>query len=188
MNHMELENLTAQVPEAIALDPVMAEIYAVQAAAVDEWLTAVWDGLDQVFPLTATHEGLKRLEHEANIQPKDFSDLPRRRSVLIGRIRGERTITKASIQDIVEAFGYGTVDVAVHANDFAIEITYADRLGLPAFLADVETELLRKLPAHLEVRFVIRYLVWDALDAMAHTWDALEAQALTWDQFEVWEG
>jgi hypothetical protein len=44
------------------------------------------------------------------------------------------------------------------------------------------------IPAHLEINYILYYLIWDDLDALNLTWDELDALNLMWDEFEVYKG
>lgn len=183
-----IEVLRAQVPPRVTEDPVMHAIYTAQAQELRQLYIALTEVLEQPFIESATTTGLSRLEHTMAVHPVDFADLPRRRAMLIGKLRGVGTMTVDAIREIISAFGYGTVQVDEYARENRIEITYIDRLGLPPNLEDVEAEVISKLPAHLAVEFIIRYLVWDTLESFQVSWDALDGLGLTWDQLEVWEG
>jgi hypothetical protein len=140
--------------------------------------------LDQFFVPTATW-GLDRWEEELGLTSYAGKPLDQRRSRIISKLRGMGTVTVSLIKNVAESYVYGTVEVTENPSEYSFTITFVDKHGIPPNFDDLKAAIEEIKPAHLAVNYVLRYLIWDELDAAALTWDALDAKALTWDEFEL---
>jgi len=140
--------------------------------------------LDQFFVPTSTW-GLDRWEEELGLE--SYADKPyeQRRSQIISKIRGIGTVTIQLIQNVAEAYDGGSVEVEDHPETYSFIVRFIDTRGVPENLDDLKNTIEEIKPAHLNVEYKFRYLIWDELDNINTTWDSLDAHLYSWDQLEV---
>jgi len=141
--------------------------------------------IDQIFAACASLWGLERWEVDLGLESYAGKPDEQRRSRIISKLRGEGTVTINLIKNVAESYDGGTVDVTEQPELYQITITFVDTRGVPPNIEDLKEAIEEIIPAHLEVIYQYRYLIWDELDALNITWDALDALNLTWDEFEI---
>jgi len=144
------------------------------------------DLIKQCFVDTATW-GLEIWERIFGIQTDKTKPLDQRRSMIKAKMRGAGTVNIEQIKNIAAAFLNGQVDVRENFASYSIDITFTDYQGVPPNRDDLTATLRQLMPAHLEINYILYYLIWDGLDAKAWTWDELDTLNLTWDDLEVYK-
>ena len=86
---------------------------------------------------------------------------------------------------MAEAYDQGTVDVTEQPALYQVTVTFVDTTGVPPNIDDLAAAVEAIIPAHLQVQYQFRYLLWDALDARAWTWDHLDSLNLLWNGLET---
>lgn len=149
----------------------------------DALAAAIPDIINQCFVLTATW-GLAFWEKELAIPTVESKPIAYRRSVILAKLRGAGTTTKAMIENAAAAYSNGEVEVTEYPAQKRFVVKFVGQHGIPPNMADLTNTIEIIKPAHLGYGYEYRYLIWDELDARAITWDELDALGLTWDQFE----
>jgi len=144
------------------------------------------DLIKQCFVDTATW-GLEIWERILGIQTDKTKPLDQRRSMIKAKMRGAGTVNIEQIKNIAAAFLNGQVDVQENFASYSIDIIFTDYQGVPPNRDDLTATLRQLMPAHLEINYILYYLIWDGLDAKAWTWDELDTLNLTWDDLEVYK-
>lgn len=145
-----------------------------------EWLSEAREQIINDAYLSTMGEGrIIQWEHALGIQPLEGSTLEDRRDTILARIRGQGKLNTALINSIVNAFTGGTANSWVEDNVLYVEIT-PPRDNKSFKFANVEQELLRKVPAHLGFNVRRNYLEWDEVLTQYSTWGDVK------DNFETW--
>lgn len=144
------------------------------------------DLIKQCFVDTATW-GLEIWERIFGIQTDKTKPLDQRRSMIKAKMRGAGTVNIEQIKNIARAFLNGELDVTENFANYSIDIEFTDYGGVPPNRDDL-TKILREIiPAHLEINYILNYLLWSALRNLEWTWDDIDAMDITWADLEVYK-
>lgn len=141
------------------------------------------DLLKQFFVKTATW-GLDYWENEFGIVTNRSNSYVRRREIILAKMRGSGTSTKARIKSVAEAFSGGEVDVIEHNEEYSFEVKFIGVLGIPPNMAGFLNMLDEIKPAHLGYSISYTYTVWNMLKPLV--WN--EAKTRTWSQIRTYGG
>jgi len=177
--------MKSYVPDYLKEAQSYKVILEAEGPELDAIETNLADVLKQFYVETATEEGLSRWEEFVGLSSYAGKPLDQRRSRIISKLRGMGTVTVSLIKNVAESYTYGTVEVTERPELYSFTVTFSDKHGIPPNYTDLQAAIEEIKPAHLAVNYVLRYLIWDELDAAALTWEALDAKALTWDEFET---
>ena len=110
-----------------------------------------------------------------------------RRDAIIGRIRGGYKLNRKSIQNIVNAFTGGSANSWFADSCINVEI-YPPPNGEQYKFSNVERELLRRIPAHLNLKVFRGYSTWQDI----HDIKDINENYISWNDltslFTDWEG
>ncbi|NLW89978.1 MAG: DUF2313 domain-containing protein [Syntrophomonadaceae bacterium] len=154
-------------------------------AELDTYVTGIDLLLAAMFVATAPDWALDIWESELGLVSYSGKALDQRRSRIISKIRGIGTVNIALIKSVAEAYTYGSVEVTPDPATYSFTITMTDKHGIPSNYEDMQAAIEEIKPAHLGVTYVLRYLIWNELDAEGLTWNEVDAKALTWNDFEL---
>lgn len=140
--------------------------------------------LEQFFVTTATW-GLDKWEEFLGLEVYTGKPAEHRRSRIISKMRGIGTVTVEMMKNVAEAYDGGTVDVTEQAPLYQFTVEFIDTRGIPPNLDDLKAAIEEIKPAHLNVTYKFRYLIWDELDGQNLTWDNLDTLGVSWDDFET---
>lgn len=161
------------------------EMQALQNALgneISELQCAVVSTLDQMFITTATW-GLELWEKELAIETnKSLSD-EFRREIIMAKMRGTATTTKALIKSVAVAFSNGEVEVIEDNAKYTVKIKFVGTRGVPANLEDFKKMLSQIIPAHLVIEYVFTYMTWKEFNSYDKTWKQWEDLRLNWKEF-----
>lgn len=144
------------------------------------------DLIKQCFVDTATW-GLEIWERIFGIQTDKTKPLDQRRSMIKAKMRGAGTVNIEQIKNIARAFLNGELDVTENFANYSIDIEFTDYGGVPPNRDDL-TKILREIiPAHLEINYILNYLLWSVLRNLEWTWDDIDAMDITWADLEVYK-
>lgn len=106
---------------------------------------------------TASDEGLRAMEVFLEI-PTDPTKPPnQRRSAIIGRLRGNSTVTRELIKSVADSYDRGTVQVTEDFDQYAFQVKFIDTLGIPSNLEDLKRAIEEIKPAHLKALYEFSY-------------------------------
>ena len=154
-------------------------------AELDTYVMGINQLIAAMFVATAPDWAIDIWESELGLVSYSSKPLDQRRSRIISKLRGIGTVNVSLIKSVAEAYTYGSVEVSQDPATYSFTITMTDQHGIPSNYEDMQAAIEEIKPAHLGVTYVLRYLIWNELDAKALTWDALDAKALTWNDFEL---
>lgn len=161
------------------------EMQALQNALGKEVLElqcVVVSTLDQMFVSTATW-GLELWEKELAIETnKSLSD-EFRREIIMAKMRGTATTTKALLKSVAVAFSNGEVEVIEENEKYVVKIKFVGTRGVPANMESFKRAIAQIIPAHLVVEYIFTYMTWKEFDSYNKTWQQWYEMNLTWTQF-----
>ena len=122
---------------------------------------------------------LDRYEQDLYIETNHTESYEVRRSRILAKLRGLKTITKTALKNVVKTYIDGIVTIEEHSNDFVVDIKFVTRKGIPGTMSDIEKAVDEVIPAHLYVNYIFTYRTWDVVYEFIGTWDSVSAY--TWD-------
>lgn len=149
---------------------------------VSELQCVVGSTLDQTFVSTATW-GLTLWEKELAIETNKTLSDEFRREIIMAKMRGTATTTKALIKSVAVAFSDGEVEVIEDNVKYVVKIKFVGTRGVPANLEDFKKMLSQTIPAHLVIEYIFTYMTWAEFDSYNKTWQRWAALRLNWKEF-----
>lgn len=128
---------------------------------------------------------LDRYEQDLCIETNHAESYEVRRSRILAKLRGLKTITKKTLINVVKTYIDGIVTIEEHSNEFTVDIKFVTRKGIPGTMSDIEKAVEDVIPAHLYVNYIFTYRTWDDIYEFVGTWDA--ASVYTWDGLSIKE-
>ncbi|MDI6711459.1 MAG: DUF2313 domain-containing protein [Bacillota bacterium] len=141
----------------------------------------------QRFVSTATGDGLARWEKDFGLPVLVDKSDAERRSRILAKLRGPGHLNAALIQNVAEAWVYGTVEVTQQPEQYTITIKFVDPRGVPSTLDDVEAAIEEIKPAHLAVVYQFTFTVVGDLITWGTTCSDLVTQGVTVDALRTWK-
>ncbi|WP_028563055.1 YmfQ family protein [Paenibacillus pinihumi] len=141
------------------------------------------DVLNQRFIQSATW-GLERWERELGLPVDPSKAYERRREMLLAKLRGSGTTTKAMIMQAAAAFSGGEVEITETPGEYHFEIQFVGVMGVPLNMPGFIQLLEDIKPAHLTYSFKYTYTWWETLKSLI--WN--QARSKTWNELRVYEG
>lgn len=136
--------------------------------------------LDDSTLLYMHEERIVQWEKILGIKPVEGSSIDDRRDTIIARIRGQGKLNTTLISSIVNAFTGGTANSWVENSTLYVEITPPKNNKQFQFV-NVEQELKKKIPAHLNFKVSRNYYTWGDIKANFSTWEAMKTELPTWE-------
>lgn len=165
----------------------MKALQNILGVEVSELQCVVASTLDQMFVSTATW-GLDLWEKELAIETnKSLSD-EFRREIIMAKMRGTATTTKALIKSVAVAFSNGEVEVIEENEKYVVKIKFVGTRGVPSNLEDFKKMLSQIIPAHLVIEYVFTYMTWKEFNSYDKTWKQWEDLRLNWKEFTEYRG
>lgn len=130
--------------------------------------------------LTMGEDRIKQWEKILSIKPIAGSTVSDRRDTIIARIRGQGKLNTALISSIVNAFTGGTANSWVADSTLYVEITPPPTNKQYQF-ANVEQEIAKKIPAHLNLLVSRNYFTWGDVYNNHDTWNDVKTALPTWN-------
>ena len=155
-----------------------AEVIAIMSGhehAIDRSNLLADDLLNQLFVESATW-GLDIWERIFGIETILNKPIAERRYVLLAKIRGHGSLTKAKLTEVAGAFYGGEVEVTDEPELYRVRVKFVSSYGVPPNLDDVAKSLGEIIPAHLELVFDYSYLL--IRDVNAFTLREIETKTL----------
>lgn len=117
--------------------------------------------------------------------PYDAEDtLGDRRDAIIARIRGQGKLNTALINSIVNAFTGGTAISYIENSKLYVKITPPPENKQYKF-ENVRRELLKKIPAHLDLAVTRNYATWGEVKDNYTSWETIN-QLSSWEELVLW--
>lgn len=182
MSKCETLNLIKYLPRYWHEIKEMKALQNILGVEVSELQCAVASTLDQMFVSTATW-GLTLWEKELAIETNKTLSDEFRREIIMAKMRGTATTTKALIKSVAVAFSNGEVEVIEDNAKYTVKIKFVGTRGVPANLEDFKKMLSQIIPAHLVIEYVFTYMTWKEFNSYDKTWKQWEDLRLNWKEF-----
>lgn len=137
--------------------------------------------IGDAYLLTMGENRIKQWERILNIKPIEGSSIDDRRDTIIARIRGQGKLNTKLINTIVHTFTGGTANSWFKDGVIYVEITPPPDNKSYKF-NNVEQELKKKVPAHLELRVSRNYYEWNEVKNAQGTWDDIKNNFDNWNE------
>jgi hypothetical protein len=108
-----------------------------------------------------------------------------KRSRILARLRGLATMTPVNLENVVNAYVYGSVRVEEFHGQYLFKIKFINKKGTPENIDEIMSVVELIKPAHLAVEYVFTYRVWQEVRAEFLTWGGLKPY--TWDFVRTFE-
>lgn len=136
--------------------------------------------IDDAWLLSMSEDRVIQWEKVLGITPIEGSSVSDRRETIIARIRGQGKLNTALINTIVSTFTGGTAESWIEDSTLYVIITPPKDNKSYQF-PNVEQELKKKIPAHLNFKLDRNYYTWD---------EVISRDIVTWqdvkDNFDTW--
>jgi len=162
-------------------------------------MNSIYDTLDQE---------MIRLENEASLTENQFfvlladkslsghekdvglsasnADTQSRRSNILSKLRGSGTTNISALKNIVASYEGGEIEVIEYVSEYAFAIKFVSKKGVPVNLDDIKKVVEDIKPAHLEVRYIFTYRLWQDVLGTIENWEAAQANSWEWMRsFEI---
>ena len=138
------------------------------------------DVIEDAYLLTMNEDRIIQWEKILGIKPIANSTIDDRRETIVARIRGQGKLNTALINSIVNAFTGGTANSWVANSTLYVEITPPPNNKQFQF-ANVEQEIGKKIPAHLNYKVSRNYFTWGDINEDYATWGTMKADLPYWE-------
>lgn len=174
------------VPPYLREAEPMKSIVDAAGAETGDFFDSIEDVLNQMYVPTATW-GLANWESFLDLGTDESESYANRRSVIISKLRGVGTFTRAMVLNAAESFENGSIEITEYAKLGYFKVKFVSTRGLPPNFSAFQAWIEDIKPAHLGVEYEFVYMTWNEFDAFNKTWTQWDALNLTWDEFEVYE-
>ncbi len=140
------------------------------APLVDAYDRAHEDRMAQLWPQTATW-GLSSWETALGLDTDISRDVEYRRARVISKLRGSGTTTVAMLKNVAESYANGQVKIHERPSEYAFDVEFVSRFGVPPNMDDLTAAIEEIKPAHLAFAYIIHYRTWR--DIADRTWGSL---------------
>lgn len=95
----------------------------------------------------------------ANFELMFPKDMEERRSDIKAKLRGQGTITKQHMHDVIMSYANGEVEILERPYDYTISIRFVSEDAIPYNLDRVKEVIREITPAHLALEYTLAYLL-----------------------------
>lgn len=148
---------------------------------IDFFRSEIVLAFNDAFLTTMGEERIIQWEQALSITYAEGDSLNDRRDAIIARFRGGNKLNTAAINNIVDAFTGGKADSYFKDSTITILITPPPNNRQYKF-ANVEREISRRIPAHLNFKVYRRYSNWNEIAEDFDSWNHVKTS------FPDWEG
>lgn len=177
---MYRERMLGYYPPVIQNTLEFQAIIDAEYPEIENLATEVTKATDNAYLLTMDESRIKQWEALLSIRPIEGSSIEDRRETIIARIRGQGKLNTNLINTIVGTFTGGTADSYIADSTLYVEITPPPGNKSYQF-ANVEQELSKKVPAHLQLVVRRNYNNWSEIEDKSATWNDVKTNFSTWN-------
>jgi hypothetical protein len=135
---------------------------------------------DNAYLTTMDEKRITEWEQILGIVPIQGSTVDDRRETVVARIKGQGKLNTALINAIVHTFTGGSAESWVKDSTLYVEITPPPNNKQYQF-ANVEQELSKKVPAHLNFKISRNYFTWGDINDNFDTWGDVYTTLGDWE-------
>ncbi|MFA9462927.1 MAG: YmfQ family protein [Velocimicrobium sp.] len=179
-SYIDLLNL---LPEFYQSTKEMTELQTILGYKIGDVILTINAALEQCFILQATW-GLERWEKIFGVAIDKSKSYERRREILLAKLRGFGTTTKAMIKNAAIAFSGGEVAILEYPEEYRFEVQFIGMKGIPQNMTGLIHAIEEWKPAHLTYSFKYTYTTWEHINAL--TWEGIKQK--NWSELRIYEG
>jgi hypothetical protein len=159
---------------------------AIQAAQGDEYdsLYNKIQDLRKQYRISTATWGLKYWESICNIPVNEEDSYDIRRSRVLARWRSIGNFSAALVQNICNGYLNGASTVTVNIPGLIINIVFTSNEGIPPNLNDLKMAIDDVVHAHINVGYIFKFHIWEAIDQASISWANQDVLNQTWDNFD----
>lgn len=147
---------------------------------IDGITSSLESALGDAYFETMGEERIEQWEQLLRLTPNSISTLENRRDAIIARIRGNGKLNTEAIQLIVSAFTNGTAESSFKNSTLTVKIK-APKNNKQYIFSDVENELKRRVPAHINLIVSRDYATWGEIKNNFASWQELSTALTDWE-------
>jgi len=152
-----LRSVKSNMHKVMRKDPLTNELSGSIGIALHDMDDRIDNFVRQLDIDTATW-ALTVYEKELGIAPDPLKPLEQRRSLIKSKIRGSGAVGAAQIKLVADSYTNGDVEVSLN---HGIVIEFKSIFGIPTNIEDLKSVLRQIAPAHLNIKYVFRYTVYN---------------------------
>ncbi|MHB9945607.1 XkdT-like protein [Clostridium botulinum] len=172
--------LNKYLPSFLLDNKELVEILKASNLEIENIHNLIQDLYKQCFIKTSTW-GLKFWEENLEIETDISKSYEERRSIILGKLRGQGTTTKKMMQNVVESFVDDIVEVIEKNKDYAFQINIESIKGFPYKLDSLYAAIDEIKPAHLGTKYNLRSTTKDKIRFASVTRYAEEITVYPWN-------
>ncbi|KOP29475.1 hypothetical protein ADM98_11405 [Exiguobacterium sp. BMC-KP] len=142
----------------------------------------------EMMTATATDWGLSLKEDFYGLRDGVARTLDERRGRIRAAKRGGKVLTVEDLENVASAFAGGLVNITINYDTFLYTIEFADQLGIPTRIKDVQDALARSIPAYFDIVYKYRYNTYGDIKTLYATYQELKDSGLIYEQILTTEG
>jgi hypothetical protein len=176
---------TRELPWYYAPGATTRLILQVVALEIQEIRDACVDAYRQTYARFSTWN-IAQQELDYALAPEPTTPLVQRQDRLIGSMRMLGTADLKHIKSICQSYVFGDVDVIPDFAAYTIIIQFKSSRGVPANLADLQTQVRARIPPAIDIQYWSRYTTYGQIRQSGATYGHLKALGLTYGSIKLW--
>lgn len=120
------------------------------------------------FYIQEADKTIERYEKEYRIDIDRSKSIEERRNVVLAKMRGTGTVTKAMIKNVAMSFAMTDVDVLEYPREGYFKIKFLNKVGIPKSFEDLKKAINEIKPSHLNVEYELKYNTHKDLSKYTH--------------------
>ena len=123
---------------------------------------------------------IKSHEEDVGLVPDTSADIEARRSRVLSKLRGTGTVTKTMMKNVAASFVNGDIEIIEYPSEYCFAVKFTSKTGVPYNIADIQAMIEEIKPAHLAVKYIFTYRLWqDILDEI-QIWTTAKNYSWEW--------
>ena len=123
---------------------------------------------------------IKNHEEDVGLVPDASADIETHRSRVLSKLRGTGTVTKTMMKNVAASFVNGDIEIIEYPSEYCFAVKFTSKTGVPYNITDIQAMIEEIKPAHLAVKYIFTYRLWqDILDEI-QIWTAAKNYSWEW--------
>ena len=132
------------------------------------------------FFVILSDRGIKNHEEDVGLVPDASADIETRRGRVLSKLRGTGTVTKTMMKNVAASFVNGDIEIIEYPSEYCFAVKFTSKTGVPYNIADIQAMIEEIKPAHLAVKYIFTYRLWqDILDEI-QIWTTAKNYSWEW--------
>ena len=132
------------------------------------------------FFVILSDRNIKNHEEDVGLVPDASADIETRRGRVLSKLRGTGTVTKTMMKNVAASFVNGDIEIIEYPSEYCFAVKFTSKTGVPYNIADIQAMIEEIKPAHLAVKYIFTYRLWqDILDEI-QIWTTAKNYSWEW--------